>query len=176
MTLNDSWGFQRADDNWKTSKTVIRNLITCVRDGGNYLLNVGPRGDGSIPEESVRVLTEVGHWMDANGDSIYKSDLCQPRRANYASFTRTGNTLYMHVHFWPGEDVAISGLMAKVKSAHFLKNKQSVKFTQDPYRVHITGLPAQAPDSPITTIVLECYSEPKQDTNFVRNNKPRAGV
>jgi alpha-L-fucosidase len=176
MTLNDSWGFQRADDNWKTSKTVIRNLITCVRDGGNYLLNVGPRGDGSIPEESVRVLTEVGHWMDANGDSIYKSDLCQPRRANYASFTRTGNTLYMHVHFWPGEDVAISGLMAKVKSAHFLKNRQPVKFSQDPYRVHITGLPALAPDSPITTIVLECDSEPKQNTDFVRREKPRAGV
>jgi len=176
MTLNDSWGYQRADDNWKTSKTVIRNLITCVRDGGNYLLNIGPRGDGSIPEESVRVLTEVGHWMDANGESIYKSDICLPRRANYASFTRAGNTLYMHVHFWPGEDVAISGLMTKVKSAHLLKSKQAVKFTQDPYRVHITGLPAQAPDSPITTIVLECESEPKQDTIFVRNNKPRAGV
>ena len=82
----------------------------------------------------------------------------------------------MHVHFWPGEDVAISGLMTQVKSAHLLKSKQAVKFTQDPYRVHITGLPAQAPDSPITTIVLECESEPKQDTIFVRNNKPRAGV
>jgi alpha-L-fucosidase len=110
------------------------------------------------------------------GESIYKSDLYLPRRANYASFTRAGNTLYMHVHFWPGEDVAISGLMTQVKSAHFLKSKQAVKFTQDPYRVYITGLPAQAPDSPITTIVLECESEPKQDTIFVRNNKPRPGI
>src|SRR6266567_4306621 len=48
MTLNDSWGFQRADDNWKTSKTIIRNLISCARDGGNYLLNIGPTQDGSI--------------------------------------------------------------------------------------------------------------------------------
>ena len=56
MTLNDSWGYQRADDNWKTSKTIIRNLISCVRDGGNYLLNIGPKPDGSIPEESVKVL------------------------------------------------------------------------------------------------------------------------
>src|SRR5579871_894159 len=173
MTLNDSWGYQRADDNWKTARTIIRNLITCVRDGGNYLLNIGPRGDGSIPEESVRVLTEVGQWMDTNGETIYKSDLCQPRRANYASFTRTGNTLYMHVHFWPGEDVAISGLTAKVKSAYFLKSKQPVKFTQDNFRVHITGLPTHAPDSPITTIALECDSEPKQNTDYVRINKPR---
>jgi len=176
MTLNDSWGFQRADDNWKSSKTVIRNLISCVHDGGNYLLNIGPRGDGSVPEESVRILTEVGRWMDTNGDTIYKSEICDPRRSNYASFTRTGDTLYMHVHFWPGGDVAISGLMVKVKSARFYKSGQQLKFTQDPYRVHITGLPMEAPDSPITTIAIECEAEPKQDTIFVRNNKPRAGV
>jgi len=176
MTLNDSWGYQRADDNWKSSKTIVRNLISCARDGGNYLLNIGPRGDGSIPEESVQVLTEVGHWMATSGDTIYKSDLCQPRRSNYASYTRTGNTLYMHVHFWPGTDVAISGLQTKVKSARLLKTGEAVTVNQDPYRVHLTGLPAKAPDSPVTTIALECESEPRQDTDFVRKNKPRAGV
>jgi alpha-L-fucosidase len=176
MTLNDSWGYQRADDNWKSSKTVIRNLISCVRDGGNYLLNIGPRGDGSIPEESVQVLTEVGRWMNGNGDTIYKSDICLPRRSEYASFTRIGNTLFMHIHFWPGEDVAISGLTTKVLSARMLKTGQPVTVSQDPYRTHITGLPMKAPDSPVTTIALECESEPKQDTDFVRKNKPRAGV
>ena len=176
MTLNDSWGYQRADDNWKSSTTVIRNLITCALDGGNYLLNIGPRPDGSVPEASIDVLTEVGRWMDINGDTIYKSDLCQPRRSSYASFTRTGNTLYMHVHFWPGRHVAISGLRTKVKSARLLKTNQKVNVSQDPYRVHLTELPVDAPDSPVTTIAIECESEPTQDTLFVRNNKPRAGV
>ncbi|QMV20360.1 alpha-L-fucosidase [Granulicella sp. 5B5] len=176
MTLNDSWGFQRADDNWKSSKTVIRNLITCAHDGGNYLLNIGPQPDGAVPQESIRVLSEVGEWMATNGDAIYKADLCQPRRSNYASFTRTGNTLYMHVHFWPGSDVAISGLMVKVKSARLLKTNQEVKFTQDPYRVHLVGLPVDAPDTPVTTIALECDGEPTQNTDFVRNSKPRGGV
>jgi len=92
---------------------------------------------------------------------------------NYASFTRAGNTLYMHVHFWPGSDVAISGLRVRVKSARLLKTNQTVTVTQDPYRVHLTGLPVDAPDTPITTIALECDGEPKQDTIFVRNNKPR---
>jgi alpha-L-fucosidase len=176
MTLNDSWGFQRADDNWKSSKTIIRNLISCVHDGGNYLLNIGPQPDGSVPEESVQVLTEVGRWMDGNGETLYKAEICQPRRSNYASFTRTGNTLYMHVHFWPGQDLAISGLMVKVKSARLLKGNQPVIFTQDPYRVHLTGLPTDAPEAPVTTIALECDGEPHQDTNFVRINKPRAAV
>lgn len=176
MTLNDSWGYQRADDNWKSSKTVIRNLIQCARDGGNYLLNIGPKPDGSVPEESVRVLTEVGRWMEINGDTIYKSDLCQVRRSNYASFTRTGNTLYMHVHFWPGEYVAISGLKAKVKSARLLKTGAEVKFTQDEFQTKLTGLPEKAPDYPVTTIAIECDGEPMQDTDFVRKNKPRDGV
>jgi alpha-L-fucosidase len=176
MTLNDSWGYQRADDNWKSSKTVIRNLITCAHDGGNYLLNIGPRGDGSIPEESVRILSEVGKWMDGNGDIIYTAEICQPHRSNYASFSRKGNTLYMHVHFWPGGDVSISGLKVKVNSAYFHRTKQQLKFTQDDFRLHITGLPMEAPDSPVTTIAIECDALPKQDTDFVRINKPRAGV
>jgi alpha-L-fucosidase len=176
MTLNDSWGYQRADDNWKTSKTIIRNLISCVRDGGNYLLNIGPKPDGSIPEESAKVLTEVGNWMQTNGHTVYESELCQVRRSNYASFTRIGNTLYMHVHFWPGEYVAISGLKTKVKSVKLVKTGATLKFMQDDFRVRVLDLPAKAPDFPVTTIALECESEPTQDTDYVRKNKPRMGV
>jgi alpha-L-fucosidase len=176
MTLNDSWGYQAADDNWKTSKTVIRNLISCVRDSGNYLLNIGPKPDGSIPEPSVRVLREVGEWIAVNGPSIYDSDPCQVRRSNYASFTRIGNTLYMHVHFWPGNYVAIAGLMTKVKSAKLVKTGKDVPFKQDEFRVRFTDLPAEAPDYPITTLAIECESEPTQDTDFVRKNRPRMGV
>jgi alpha-L-fucosidase len=98
MTMNDSWGYQAADDNWKSSRTILRNLITCVRDGGNYLLNIGPKADGSIPEPSVQALREAGEWLQTNGHTVYASDLCQVRRSNYASFTRKGNSLYMHVH------------------------------------------------------------------------------
>lgn len=176
MTLNDSWGYQRADDNWKSSRTVIRNLIQCARDGGNYLLNIGPKPDGSVPEESVRILSEVGDWMQTNGHTIYESDVCQVRRSNYASFTRKGNTLFMHVHFWPGEYVAISGLRSRVKSAHLLKTGAEVHFTQNDFQTKLTGLPERAPDSPVTTIALECEGEPVQDTIFVRKNKPRDGV
>src|SRR5271156_4230116 len=164
MTLNDSWGYQRADGNWKSAKTVVRNLISCARDGGNYLLNIGPQPDGGIPPESVKVLTEVGEWMKTSGETIYKSDLCLPRRSNYASFTRTGNTLYMHVHFWPGGDVSISGLKAKVKTAHLLKTGAEVKFTQDEFQTKFVGLPQAAPDYPVTTIAIECDAEPTQDT------------
>ena len=176
MTMNGSWGYQRADDDWKSSKTVVRNLITCARDGGNYLLNIGPRPDGSIPEESVRILTAVGKWMEKNGDTIYTAEPCQVKRSTYALFTRKGNTLYMHVHFWPGDYVAISGLKAQVKSARLHASGKAVKFDQDRFRTRFTGLPAAAPDDPVTTIAIECDSEPVQDTMMVRKERPRRGV
>ena len=107
MTMNDSWGYQRADDNWKTPKTIVRNLVTCARDGGNYLLNIGPKGDGSIPEPSIEILTSVGKWMDTNGSTIYTAERSQVKRSQLANFTRKGNTLYVQVYFWPGDSVSI---------------------------------------------------------------------
>jgi alpha-L-fucosidase len=176
MTLKDSWGYQRADDNWKSPRTIIRNLISCSRDGGNYLLNIGPEPDGSIPPESVKILSEVGRWMQTGGAAIYRSDLCQPRRSSYASFTRKENTLFMHVHFWPGNDVAIGGLRNKVLSARVLKTGMAVQCAQDGFRTKFTGLPTDAPDSPLTTIAIECDTEPRQDNIYVRNEKPRGAV
>ena len=175
MTLNDSWGYHKADDAWKTPKQVIRNLITCAHDGGNYLLNIGPKADGTIPEESVRIFNTVGQWMDKNGAAIYGADRCQPRRCRFGSFSRRASTLYLHVHFWPGETVTIAGLMTKVKSARLLATGQKVAFEQDRFRVRFTGLPEKAPDTPITTIAIECEGEPRQDEIFIRKEKPRAG-
>ena len=176
MTLNDSWGYQASDNNWKSPTTVIRNLITCARDGGNYLLNIGPRGDGSIPEDSTRVLSAVGDWLSKNGATIYDSDHpCQPRRGNYVSFTRKGNTLYAHVHYWPGETVVIGNLVNRVSSVKMFATGQPVRFEQDDFRVRLTGLPKKAPEL-VTTFALECDTEARQDNEGKRATRPREGV
>src|SRR5437016_14170683 len=112
-------------------------------------MNIGPKPDGSIPEGCVRILTAVGKWMEKNGAAIYTAEPCQLKRSNYALFTRKGNTLYMHVHFWPGDNVSISGLTSEVKSARLLASGKSVKVEQDKFRTKITGLPAAAPDDPV---------------------------
>jgi alpha-L-fucosidase len=176
MTLNDSWGYQATDDNWKSPKTVVRNLITCARDGGNYLLNIGPKGDGSIPEPSIEVLQAVGKWVDGNAASIYKAEPCSVKRSAYSNFTRIGNTLYMQIHFWPGEEAVIAGPKMKVLSAKMLRTGTPVKFIQEDLRVRFVNLPKTAPDSPVTTIVAECDGEPKQDTDNVRKTRERAAV
>lgn len=176
MTMNDSWGYQRADDNWKSPKTIVRNLVTCARDGGNYLLNIGPKPDGSVPEESVRILSDVGRWMDKNGVTIYGADPCDVKRSSYINFSRKGNTLYLHVYYWPGSTVAVGGLQTKIKSARLLASGKPVEVKQDEFRVQFTGLPANAPDTPVTVIAAECESEPKQDNLKVRTDRPRTRV
>jgi alpha-L-fucosidase len=171
MTLNDSWGYHKADDGWKTPKQVVRNLITCARDGGNYLLNIGPKGDGSIPSETVEIFSEVGDWLSHSGESIYGADKCQLTRSRNGSFTRKGNTLYFHVHYYPGTSVAFAGLMTKAKRAWLLASGKKVDLTQDTYSIKFTGLPAIAPDHPVTTIAIECESIPTQDNIFVRKRE-----
>ncbi|HEX4749590.1 MAG TPA: alpha-L-fucosidase [Bryobacteraceae bacterium] len=176
MTMNDSWGYQRADDNWKTPKTVVRNLLTCARDQGNYLLNIGPKGDGSIPEPSINILSAVGRWMDKNADLIHHADRCQVKRSEFAAFTRKGNTLYIHVYFWPGDSVAVGGLQQKVLSAKLYPNGQPVRFEQEQFRVRFLGLPTYAPDPIATVIQVECDSEPTQDQNAIRVQRKRESV
>ena len=174
MTLNDSWGYHVADDGWKTPKTVIRNLITCAHDGGNYLLNIGPTGDGSIPPASIGILSTVGDWTHKNGKAVHGADRCQPTRSRFASFSRKGNTLFMHVHYWPGETVVLGNLLNKVKSVRLLATNRPVRFDQNEWRVRMTGLPRIAP-ALVTTIALECDGEPKQDHELKRAQKPREG-
>ena len=176
MTMNESWGFHQADDAWKSPRQIVRNLITCARGGGNYLLNIGPRPDGSIPAPSVRTLDTVAQWMKKNGKTIYDADPCAVGSSMFASFTRQGRTLYVHVHFWPGESWAIGGLRTKVKSARLVSTGKQVKFEQDPYRIRFSGLPAKAPDDPVTVLALECASLPRQDMTKVRIGKKRGRV
>jgi alpha-L-fucosidase len=190
MTLNESWGYHKADNDWKSPETIVRNLVTCAHDTGNYLLNIGPKPDGSIPEESVRVLSEVGEWLDKNGPSIYATDVCDSKEHIYANYTRRGKTLYMHVYHWPGETpaaewleffrpqsaLAIGGLRAKVQSARLFASGKPVAFEQGDQYVRFTGLPIDAPDSPVTVIAIECDTEPAVDHNDVRKFRKRGGV
>jgi alpha-L-fucosidase len=143
-----------------------------------------------VPEESVRVLTETGRWMSHNGASIYAAERCNAGWHPYADFTRKGNTLYIHVHFWPGQTlgtetlafehppvvVAIGGMRSKVVSARLLASGTPVKFLQDDIAARFVGLPVAAPEQPVTVIQVECDSEPVVDSDYVRKNRPRHGV
>ena len=74
MTMNNTWGYKKSDDNWKSAADLIRKLVDIASKGGNFLLNVGPTGEGEIPGTSVERLEAVGEWMKVNSRAIRVSD------------------------------------------------------------------------------------------------------
>ncbi|MHB1022246.1 MAG: alpha-L-fucosidase [Acidobacteriaceae bacterium] len=182
-TMNLGWGWQRNDTEWKTPKRIVNDLATCAQQGGNYLLNIGPEPDGTVPEASVQILDVVGKWLDTNGEAIYGTQGgASISFGNYDNFTRKGNTLYVHVYFWPSQTpaaewlsfyqpptvVAVGGVQAKVLSAKVLKTGQKIAFTQDDISVRLTGLPMAAPDDPVTVLELECDRPPVVNHHAIR--------
>jgi alpha-L-fucosidase len=177
MTMNDSWGYQKADDNWKTPKNIVRNLIRCTRDNGNYLLNIGPKPDGAIPAESVSILTDVGRWMDTYAPLIHAPvNICKVKRGQFSDFIERGNKLQIMIQFWPGSEVSIGGLKNKAVSARLYGSSTPVKFDQDDFRLRFKGLPATAPDPMVSVLEVEFDSSPEQDNLGVRRNRKRGMV
>ena len=98
-TINNTWGFNKYDKDWKSTGKILRSLVKIVSRGGNYLLNIGPTGDGVVPSESIRVLAEVGDFMALNGESIYNTlpVPLYPYDIDWGYFTSNPGKLYIHI-------------------------------------------------------------------------------
>ncbi len=134
MTMNDTWGYKKDDLNWKSTTTLVRNLIDCASKGGNYLLNVGPDARGRIPDASLERLREIGQWMKVNGSSIYGTQAGPFRKLPFGRATRKANTLYIHVFDWPQDgSLRLPGLTTPITGASLLAAPgRSVEWASDP--------------------------------------------
>lgn len=119
QTLNETWGFSKFDKEWKSPKEVIRRLIEIVSAGGNYLLNIGPTGEGEIPQRSVEILQEVGVWMQKNGEAIYGTKASPFPKLAWGNCTTKGNQLYLFI-LEPPENgkLKLPGLNNRILLAH----------------------------------------------------------
>lgn len=121
MTLNDTWGFKFKDTHWKSTETLLRNLVDCASKGGNYLLNVGPTPEGTFPQPIVERLEQMGHWTKANGEALYGTKASPfPRPLPWGRVTQKGNKLYLHVFDTSQSVISLPGLKTKIKSARTL--------------------------------------------------------
>lgn len=99
ITMNNNWGFAQADKYFKPADMIIKKLVECVSKDGNMLLNVGPDANGSIPDESLAILSSIGRWMRQNHKSIYGCGYSDMEKPEYGRITKNNetNTLYYHV-------------------------------------------------------------------------------
>src|SRR2546430_7423718 len=94
-TVNNSYGYNKLDNNYKSPEFFIRLIAKITAKGGNTLLNIGPKGDGTIDENATRILTGIGKWMDVNGESIHGCTRTPLDRQAWGDSTLKGNTLYL---------------------------------------------------------------------------------
>ena len=162
MTLNGNWGYHAGDSRWKDATSVVEMLLTCAKDGGNLLLNIGPYADGTIPEQSVKILKEAGEWIACNRESISNSDR-HPFSWNCTArpITVKGNKVYLHFINDPKGEFCWAEIKNKVLSAKLLCNGAPISFEQKGNRLFLTDIPSPLPDTPATTVVLEVEGKPE---------------
>ena len=124
MTMNDSWGYQDNDHNYKTPYQIIRIFADVLAGGGNLLLDIGPRADGTIPEEQVAILEKLGRWTSANSEAIYGTTAGIPAGHFYGPTTlsKDQETLYLFLPHQPSGPIVIKGLKNAINRIRIVGN------------------------------------------------------
>jgi alpha-L-fucosidase len=169
-TTNDSWAYAGYDKNWKSGTEIAHRLITTVARGGNYMLNVGPDGNGVIPRIAADNLRKTGEWLKDYGHTIYGATASPWGRAQvWGDITVKDNILYLHVFDWPADgQLNLSGLTTDIISARVLNSEQPSFFTElvngdqglVSFDKQVNGwtkftLPAQKPQALVAVIAVE---------------------
>lgn len=161
MTMNDTWGYKSADDNWKSTKALLQTLVDIVSKGGNFLLNVGPTAEGLIPESSIERLEEIGVWMKTNGEAVYGTTASPFPYLSWGRCTQNGDTLYLHVFNWPRDRKLNVPLLNKVDKAYLMADTQTLLKVDRSSGKNIIHLKDKAPDPAVSVIVLELKEKPE---------------
>jgi alpha-L-fucosidase len=163
LTMNDHWGYHAEDRHWKPARELVRDLVDIASKGGNLLLNVGPKPDGSLPWETRAGLKAVGRWMQAHGESIYGSSASPYSDApgHFRCTSKTGR-LFVHVFDWPRERILRLPALRNMIGAVYPLGRPGAPL---PFRRAGEGieidLPGRALDPIDTVIVLEVDGVPE---------------
>jgi alpha-L-fucosidase len=153
-TINGAWGYNETDKRFKSTRQLVQYLTRAAGNDGNFLLNIGPKPDGTIQDEFLVRLREIGAWMDRNGDSVYgtRGGPIAPR--SWGVTTAKGNNVYLHIHDWPDELLAIPALPKPVTRASLLATGRPVTVREAEGGL-LVRVPTDQRDAIDTVVVLE---------------------
>ncbi|WP_134088205.1 alpha-L-fucosidase [Olivibacter sp. XZL3] len=155
-TINDSWGYQPYDRHYKSANMIIRTLIDCISMGGNLLLDIGPRADGSIPAEQIAVLNELGRWTNKNQQAIYGTQAGLPNGhfVGKSTLSKDSKTIYLFLDKKDNKTITVNQLVSHVKAVKILGYSGRVPFQQQHHSLSI-NIPATGEDKDATVVAIE---------------------
>lgn len=149
-TMNDSWGFNITDRNYKSSKNLIQYMVKAACYNANFLLNVGPMPDGTIQPEFTDTLALMGKWLQQYGATVYGTRGAITTPKTWGGFTQKDKTVYMHIlQKQEGDYIFIPELKQKIKKATSFDGKTVIKFKQQPEGtfIYLSGVSWDAIDT-----------------------------
>ncbi len=154
-TINKGWGYEIADTNWKSVPELVRILVNIAGRNANLLLNVGPRPDGTIPEESVERLAGIGDWLSKNGESIYGTRATMLKPQNWGVVTHKEGKIFLHVLEAPAEGTITLPFKIKAKKVSEFASGTPLKFKKgkDSFTVNLPSDPDCSTDYIIEVIL-----------------------
>jgi alpha-L-fucosidase len=166
MTMNDHWGYNKADLNYKSSQDLIQKLVDVASKGGNFLLNIGPKPDGTFPPLAQDRLKALGDWMKVNSEAIYQTDASPfPQQLPWGRCTQkkagARTTYYLEVFNWPSNGkLVVPSIATDPRKAYLLADRtKRLSFARTGTDLLIS-LPAQAPDPSCSVIAVEINGSP----------------
>lgn len=153
QTMNRSWGYNIKDNQYKSTRELVQYLVRTAGKGANLLLNIGPKPDGSIPEEAVERLAAIGRWLSVNGKTVYGTDGGCIEEQPWGVTTQKGNTLYVHV-LNAKEPVVLPLPAHNILNAKAFDNGKSISFTHVPGGVALQ-LPEIGDETPDYIVEVE---------------------
>ena len=163
QTLNGAWGYDsRKENQYKPVRTLVRELVRVVSRDGNYLLNIGPRGDGVVTTGSVNALTGIGTWMSTYSDSIYGTTGSPfTSEPSWGYYTNKPGKLFAHVLTWPNSRQLVIGSLTNTINRVYLLNNPGTSLTYTRTSSGITvSLPASAPNADVSVVVVDVVGKP----------------
>lgn len=165
MTMNfNGWGYNHYETEFRNGPQLIRQLIEIASKGGNFLLNIGPRPDGTIQPEFVERLKQIGAWLRVNGEAIYGSEPSVFEKLPFfGRCTVRGNRLYVHIMGWPQDKkIVLPGLKNRVQRAFLLASGQKLGYSRKGNDL-VIRLPEEPLDQVATVAVIEVEGRPQAE-------------
>lgn len=180
-TTNESYGYSRYDSSHKSVAFFIQLMAKAASRGGNLLMNIGPKGDGTFDTRDVNILQGIGKWVDKNYESVGGAGISGMPLQNWGVTTRKGNKLYLHIFEWPTDGkLQVGGIPAAATKAYLLADagRKELKVASAAMSSGVVDLtiylPAKTVDTANTVVVVELGKPAAKDTiTYIASNMPR---